>query len=411
MANLIHLIHRFPPALGGAETVALRVCQHLGQNGHRIRVETTTALDPDSFHRPGTDTLESGITHQEGIETRRHQILRFPLQRPILGTLQRIAPRRFRPWLNWYSPICPGLFQLAKDPDLTPDAVIVWALPHGSIWAAARRLARIKKVPLISIPFLHPGNPLRPNCPIQKAFRHPWLREILRESARVICLTEWEKAELVQEGVPEDRLVVTGLGQDPQAVTGGDRDRFRARWRISPDQFLVGHLATLSSDKGTLDLLEARARLPHENKIVVLLAGVATAGFLKKAKPYLDRPWLRVTDRLDDVERRDFFAACDLLCLPSLVESWSLVLLEAWSAGVGVSVYDAGGPGALVRQGRDGWKIPPGNISLLAEFLAGAPAQTDTIKGWGLEGRTRVWEEFGWAEALTKLEKAIVTLL
>lgn len=408
MANLVHLIHRFPPAQGGAESVALQVCCHLKRKGHQVRVETTNALAPESFHGLFSEVMPPGTFHEGGITVRRHRCIRLPLQRYFLTMAQKVAPLSWKPWLNWYSPIVPGMRSLAEDSMVRTDLVAVWALPHGSIWAAALRLAQSCRVPLVAIPLLHPGNPANPQCPIRRAFRTPWLANILKKASRVVALTAWEKQELVDLGVAPACIEVCGLGVDPATVTGGNREKLRKSLRIDPHALIVGHLATMSREKGTLDLLEARKRLPLEKGPIILLAGQSTPNVKKALARLGPQPWLRVLDRLTLEQKMDFYASIDLMCLPSVVDSWSLTILESWSTGLGAVVYNAGGPGELVRHNVDGWKIPPGDIAGLTHLLGELDKQPEICWQWGKRGQARIASEFALKDAMDRLARAIV---
>ena len=51
--HVAQFIHRYPPALGGAEAWAERLSRHLIAEGHKVTVWTTTALDLSAFTRTG----------------------------------------------------------------------------------------------------------------------------------------------------------------------------------------------------------------------------------------------------------------------------------------------------------------------------------------------------------------------
>lgn len=408
MANLVHLIHRFPPAQGGAEIVALQACSHLIRLGYEVRVETTNALSPGSFHELFSKMMPPGIFHEGGITVRRHRCIRIPLQKYFLTIVHKLAPLSWKPWLNWYSPIVPGMVRMTSDHTVRPDQVVVWALPHGSVWAAALRLAQSRRVPLVAIPLLHPGNPAIPHCPIRRAFRSPCLANILKKASHVVALTAWEKQELVNLGVSPASIQVCGLGVDPATVAGGNREKLRKSLGIDPHTLTVGHLTTLSREKGTLDLLEARIRLPMERGPMILLAGQCTP-IVKKALARLGhKPWLRVLGTLTQEQRRDFYAAIDLMCLPSVVDSWSLTILESWSTGLGTVVYNAGGPAELVRHNVDGWKIQPGDIDGLTHLFGELAKQPEICSRWGKSGQSRIATEFCLHDAMDRFAAAIV---
>jgi glycosyltransferase involved in cell wall biosynthesis len=96
------------------------------------------------------------------------------------------------------------------------------------------------------------------------------------------------------------------------------------------------------------------------------------------------------------------------MCLPSVVDSWSLTILESWSTGLGAVVYNAGGPGELVRHNVDGWKIPPGDIAGLTHLLGELEKQPEICWQWGKSGQSRIASEFALKDAMDRLARAIV---
>jgi len=62
--------------------------------------------------------------------------------------------------------------------------------------------------------------------------------------------------------------------------------------------------------------------------------------------------------------------AVDLVVVASDQEPYSLVIQEAWAAGMPVVAADSGGPHDVVQVGRNGWLFRDGDASALAEVLA-----------------------------------------
>ena len=155
------------------------------------------------------------------------------------------------PW----TPLSLRMWQHAGQGLGQPDVVHALAFPYSSIARCALRLARRCQVPFVVTPFLHLGDLDDPKDRIRRAYTSPHLRAILLQADRVLVQTPTERAEVHRIGVPEDRIVMQGLGVDPPECTGGDRDAARRAWGIRPDEIVVGHLANLSLEKGSPDLI------------------------------------------------------------------------------------------------------------------------------------------------------------
>ena len=61
--HVAQFVHRYPPAIGGAEAYTARLCDYLAARGHSMSVWTTTAVDLPAFwecgHRETVNGSES----------------------------------------------------------------------------------------------------------------------------------------------------------------------------------------------------------------------------------------------------------------------------------------------------------------------------------------------------------------
>jgi glycogen synthase len=271
------------------------------------------------------------------------------------------------------------------------DAVHAFAFPHTFPAVCGLRLARRFGAPLLLTPFLHLGDPLDPRDRTRRQYTAPPLAWLLRQADAVFAQTAGEAAAIRALGIPAERVVLQGLGVAPEDCTGGDREATRIAWGIRPGERVVGHLANNSVEKGTVDLLHAVGGRPG---LRLVLAGPEMPNFRRAWErcPHRDRV-LRL-GVLTESQKRDFFAGVDVFALPSLTDSFGLVLLEAWANGVPVVCYRAGGPGGLVRDGVDGRLVACGDFAGLA---AAVEAVTPDM---GEAGRRRTATEFRWEDKL-----------
>jgi glycosyltransferase involved in cell wall biosynthesis len=73
--------------------------------------------------------------------------------------------------------------------------------------------------------------------------------------------------------------------------------------------------------------------------------------------------------RLDDAPLASLFAEADVLAVPSDLEGFGIVYLEAMSAGVVPIASGLGGAAEIVRDGVDGFLVPPRDVAALAHRL------------------------------------------
>jgi glycosyltransferase involved in cell wall biosynthesis len=103
---------------------------------------------------------------------------------------------------------------------------------------------------------------------------------------------------------------------------------------------------------------------------------------------------------LSPQQKKDFFAAIDLLALPSRTDSFGLVLLEAWANARPNVAYRAGGPGVLIRHEQDGLLARCGDVNDLTEQLARLLCNPSWRTMMGSRGQQRIAHEFQWQDKL-----------
>lgn len=109
--------------------------------------------------------------------------------------------------------------------------------------------------------------------------------------------------------------------------------------------------------------------------------------------PALDPPQTRRHGRLDGAQLETLRAACGIQVVPSRFESFGLVLLEAWAAGLAAVAADGG---ALPEVAGDAAVIfPAGDPAALAEALAGLIADPAARQRLAVSGNARLLAAFG----------------
>ncbi|WP_432548197.1 glycosyltransferase, partial [Kineococcus sp. SYSU DK004] len=242
--------------------------------------------------------------------------------------------------------------------DLAPDLVHL----HSAKAGLAGRLALRGRVPTVYQPhawsFHAVGGPVR-------AATVAWERWAGRWTDAVLCVSEAERSEGVAAGVRSSSVVVPN-GVDLGAfrpATGADRTGARERLSLD-DAPLVVCVGRLSRQKGQDVLLRAWPRvlsgLPAAH---LALVGEGPAG------PELRRaagPGVRFAGPTDD--SWSWFAAADVVAVPSRWEGMALVPLEAGATGRSVVASDVAGVRESV--GRDaGAVVPAGDPDRLAAAL------------------------------------------
>src|ERR1700722_7925388 len=144
--HIAHFVHRYPPALGGAEAYTARLSNYLVSCGDEVSVWTSSAIQLDEMWR-GTrfkdlQFQEENTNSSRSPLIRRYQPLGFPGRRYILKALSLFPCRQWQCLTTPCNPICLGMWHDAGSYDGQLDAVHAMAFPYSFPSACGLRLAR-----------------------------------------------------------------------------------------------------------------------------------------------------------------------------------------------------------------------------------------------------------------------------
>jgi glycosyltransferase involved in cell wall biosynthesis len=396
-----HFVQRYPPALGGSEAYFARLSRHLVDSGDAVTVYTTTAVNLEAFWSVRSPCLPASDLTVDGVRIRRFPLWRCPGRRYLLKPLSLIPHRLWQCLTMPCNPMAFGMWAEAGRASERVDVVHATAFPYAWPIACGWRLARRLRVPFCITPFLHLGDPDDPDDPVRRAYTSPALLWLLREADRVFVQTQSERTALLERELDPAKIVLQGLGVDAEECAGGDRHAARERWQTPAEEVVIGHLANNSTEKGTIDLLQAAQLLwQRGRRFRVVLAGPEMPNFRRFWADFTPAGPVVRLGVLDDVQKKDFFAGIDVFALPSRSDSFGLVLLEAWANSIPNVAYRAGGIADLIHDGDDGLLAPCGKIDALANALQRLIQDGELRHRLGERGRQRTREEFRWHDKL-----------
>lgn len=401
--RVAHFIQRYPPALGGSECYFARLSRFLSDAGDQVAVFTTNAIDLEAFWSRSGACIPSGKSVENGIRVCRYPLWRWPQRRYLLKALSVFPNRLWQCMTMPCNPISRAMWRDAGRLDHTFDVVHASAYPYAWPIVCARRLARKQKIPFLLTPFLHVGDRACPNDPTRRQYTAAQLGWLLRQADIVFVQTPSERETCRELGVPDERLVLQGLGVESAECTGGNRQAARLAWKVADNEVVIGHLANNSWEKGSIDLLRAATALWQRGlPFRIVFAGPEMPNF----RAFWDRASGETTERtmrlgvLDEMQKRDFFASIDVFALPSRSDSFGLVLLEAWANALPNLAYRAGGPADLIRNDEDGLLVPCGDIEKLADAMERLIKDGSLRFKLGASGKDRCQREFRWDDKL-----------
>lgn len=405
--RILHVIQRYWPARGGAETHLGEISDRLAVEGHQVTVATTDALDAELFWDPRRRRIAEREGRQGAVRIVRFPIRHLPLcpltyhgWRRLLWILSfaRPVPVGVMTYLSRFTPWVPELGQWLDSTREAFDVVAGMTTSYESIVEMGLRFARKRQVPFIIYPLTHFGAGKRPGQDALGRFytmRHQV--ELVRASDAVIAQTQTEQTFYDQQGVPGKRITVIGPGINPGDLMGGNRERFLAKHKLhSPIAFSI---SSMNYDKGTHHTIEAIRSLWHAgHDITLVLAGAILKPFQAylDTLPHQDRQRLLVLGSISDEEKRDLLAAGDVLVMPSRTDSFGIAYLEAWLYGKPVIGAQTWGVNDLIEHEQDGLLIPFGDVEALSSAILHLVAHPESARLMGARGRDKTLHRHTW---------------
>ncbi len=363
--------------VGGAETLCRLVAENLAAHGTPVEVFTTCAVDHFTWanHHPEGTTVEGGVpVHRFAVNASRDAEL-FWRHHAAIALNERLG---YAEQIEW---MANGARSdgLQRALGRRRDAWIV-GVPYlfgTAFWAAAEYPGRAALIPC-----MHD----EPHA------RLAIVRDALTGVGGCMANSEGER-ELIAELAPAATAAVVGVGYEP-APPPEPRQVAEFCWArgIAPGYLL--YAGRREEGKGVPLLFRhyARYRASHPDAPPLALMG---SGDLPVPEEIADH--VIELGFVPDADRSAAYAAASVLLHPSTLESFGMVLLEAWIAGTPALVN--GGSAVLVSHCRASggglWFGSPSEFEGALDLLLEDPALRDRMAG---SGAAYALSTFSWDE-------------
>jgi glycosyltransferase involved in cell wall biosynthesis len=344
----------YHPVVGGVETHARQLVNHLHQKGFGVEI-ITKRMGRDDRH---ATTVDGVAVHRVGPAG----------ERSAAG--------------KWVA--LPGFFK--KTLALAPRFDVVACIDYRGIGVAAVTACRWLGRPLIvqgetagvlagAVDGSNSG--LAPESPIVRLLKVP-ARAIYRLADHIVCIGRDLEREALRAGMPRERVHYLPHGVDLQRfrpAEPGERDRLRSEIGWPVDRRIVLFVGRLSQEKGVLDLLDAW-RLANRSDAILALVGPDMVGHRWDAgvpgRAFVTAHGL--TDRVrfegPAADPAPFYRAADVFVQPSHFEALGNTALEAMASGLAVVASGVGGLGDFCVDGANALIHEPRSPRSLADALA-----------------------------------------
>jgi glycogen synthase len=162
-----------------------------------------------------------------------------------------------------------------------------------------------------------------------------------------------------------------------------------------PRPYVLG-IGRIVAQKGFDVLIDAFAAANLAGYDLLLVGdGAEKAALMQRAKDRGIADRVHFPGRADRVQAVAYFKGCSFFCLPSRMEPFGIVNLEAMAAGKAVVASRVGGVPEVVLDGETGVLVPPGDPAALAAVLRRIATDDALRERLGAAGLRRV-EDFTW---------------
>jgi len=404
--KVLHLIQRYPPAVGGSEIWCRELCQHLTAAGDEMKVLTFDVVEEEEFWRdPPVErcTLRLGrLAWDNGVLVRRYR-RSLPIYTLYHSLLKIVLDRWLR--IYFYGPHSVEMYGRLLAEVRTTDVVYLHTLPypHNLFGYLAARLCG---KPVVITPHFHPGHPH------YERWSNYWL---LRRCDAVVVISEFERDYLADHGIDAGRIVTTGTGVHLEEYRPTDVARFKAGLRqahgLSERARPIVFLGRKLEYKGIATLVEAFKRLPRHLDAALLLAGPTSPWFdeFYASLPAEDRATIIDLGAVSHADKVHLLHSADVLVLPSRYEAFGIVLLEAWACGTPVIAANTGAMPGIVADG--GFVFAYGDAADLAAKMERLLQDADLANGMARRGHARLLERYTWEKIATAARTACRSVL
>jgi glycosyltransferase involved in cell wall biosynthesis len=274
-----------------------------------------------------------------------------------------------RTWLRYRTlTINPGLLRFCRASLKGFDLVHFYGL-YDLLGPAVSYFCRRQEIPYVIEP-MGMYRPIDRNIQMKRMWHRSVGDAFWRNAHKFIATSELEQQELVEEGIPLQKIVIRYNGIDASVFSGGSTPKtFRAKWGIPAGEHMILFLSRLIPRKGADILIEAFAEACPESGHLVIAGPEGEPGYRayleKRARDSGAASRIILTGPLYEEEKKAAFTEADLFVLPSRYENFANVAAEAMACGVPVIITPYCGIRSLV-DGRAGLVVPPEKQPLAA---------------------------------------------
>lgn len=313
------------------------------------------------------------VDYHDALTMQGHEVINIT---SIFSRINRQSPARhylpnLAPWC-FFSKLYLWLLVVIHKPDII--------ICHGNRAISFASAHKQKPIPLIGV-------------------SHNYSYKYLRKCDYVLTLTQKLKEHLIAHGFDRTRLL---------SIPNMIKVKLQYKQTTPNNPIIIGSYGRFVAKKGFLHLIEAIQTLKtNGDNVKLLLGGDGPDKYLliEKIKELQLEDNVIFHGWVDNKE--NFFQKIDLFCLPSTVEPFGIILLEAMEHSKPIIATKSGGPEEIIRDTIDGLLTPAGSSWDLAGKLYQAIANPIETENMAKSAYSRLNENYNIEVVSIQLSKIL----
>ncbi len=264
-------------------------------------------------------------------------------------------------------------------------------------------------------------------CGLEHTSRIGTEQDLVHDADKILSTSTEEKHSLIKEsGVSPGKIDVIYPGINQQLFHPVDDNSVFSETGFGEQDRILLYVGRIEPVKGLMSVIDAFNILQKKQtalfgrlRLVVIGGGEKTRDFAKNEEIIRIHRAVREKGLEDKVvflgsksqsELKKYYSKADALIVPSLYESFGLVVLEALACGTPVLVSQIGKMRTIVKEGRNGFCFLPDSPDSLSDCIE--YFYTNTGKLWPKETiRSDIINTFSWERTAEETYRALDCLL
>lgn len=229
----------------------------------------------------------------------------------------------------------------------------------------------------------------------------------LNSSNKIIAVSEDLSTKIEQMGINKD-ITILRNAVDISRFKPSKNMEMRQNYKIGDDDLLILFIGHLETFKGIFELLDAFYEInkKHTNtKLMIVGEGHEEQKVRDTVSKLKLEGSIVFTGKVSPETIQNYYQMADIFTLPSYTEGLPLVVIEAMACGLPVIVSTVGGIPELVKDGKNGFLVPPKDKLILEKKLEILVDKMELREKFGVKAFETVDDEFNIDKKVDKLIK------